>query len=271
MPLSPFSPALPSAVPAAASGRPRARLRRAVAVTAAGLTLAAAPATGRVLQTAPETVLTDTAAAQVGTAAVVPGKSYAFAAVLGGRPVRWDPCRTMHWRSNTRLAPAGALAVLKSAVAQVAAATGTRWVYDGPTTSLPRLAALRTSSTAPQPVLIGWADRASSDLLAGQTARTAGIARTRYLVARSSAGSVAVTRGAVVALNRASRLPLRGASSWQAVATHELAHVMGLAHASAGNQLMSVVLPARVTSLQAGDRAGLARLGRAAGCVPFAG
>ncbi len=77
---------------------------------------------------------------------------------------------------------------------------------------------------------------------------------------------IAATRAAVVALDRTDPLPLTGPTSWSSVALHELAHVMGLTHVSDRTQLMAGVLPP-VTDLQAGDRTGLARVGRSAGCV----
>jgi len=71
----------------------------------------------------------------------------------------------------------------------------------------------------------------------------------------------------VVALDRLDRLPLTGAQSWRAVVEHELGHVMGLGHPTSTTQLLSTVMPRTAAGYQAGDVAGLAKVGRAAGCI----
>jgi hypothetical protein len=194
------------------------------------------------------------------------GASYAFSAVVGGKPVRWNPCAAIHWRANVMRAPLGGLDVLKSAVASVAAATGTTWVYDGTTTAAPATSWLPTTSTQ-KPVLIGWTDGTTSDLLRGLPASVLGMTRTTWFGRTTSTGTVAATRGAVVALDRTNSLPLRGASSWTAVALHELGHAMGLAHPHDSGELMNAVLPTGIAGLQSGDRKGLYYLGRSQGCI----
>src|SRR5688500_11196285 len=114
------------------------------------------------------TATTTTSAARTGT--VAGSTSYSFSTLLDGSPVRWDPCTPIRWTSNTSRGPAGGLDVLKAAVARVASLTGTTWEYVGASTAVPRASYLptRAQSSSP-PVLIGWTDAASSDLLAGQT------------------------------------------------------------------------------------------------------
>lgn len=224
---------------------------------------------GEVTRTA-RTASTTTSAARTGTTAG--STSYSFSTVLDGSPVRWDPCTPIRWTSNTSRGPAGGLDVLKSAVARVAALTGTTWEYVGATTTVPRAGYLptRAQSSYP-PVLIGWTDAASSDLLAGQTASVLGMTRTAWFgVQMPDGGKIAATRAAVIALDRTDGLPLTGATSWKSVALHEIAHAMGLGHVSDTTQLMATILPA-VTDLQAGDQAGLQQLGRSSGCVTVPG
>ena len=198
--------------------------------------------------------------------------SYKFSTLLDGEPVRWDPCTAIHWRSNTARGPVGGLDVLKSAVARIAALTGTTWVYDGATTTVPSSTYLPKTPGTSKPVLLGWADGATSDLLAGRPAGVLGMTRTVWFGTDDGQGNRrAATRGAVVALDRTDRLPLRGALSWYATTVHELGHVMGLDHPSDHRQLMASTLPSNITDAQAGDKAGLGRVGRAAGCVTIPG
>ena len=167
-------------------------------------------------------------------------------------------------------APLGGLDVLKAAVASVAASTGTTWVYDGTTTTAPTSAWLPKTPSTVKPVLIGWTDGTSSDLLRYKPAGVLGMTRTVWFGRTTSTGStIAATRGAVIALDRTDRLPLRGAASWSAVALHELGHAMGLAHPRDTGELMNATLPRTFASFQTGDRRGLYYVGRSQGCISF--
>jgi hydroxyethylthiazole kinase-like sugar kinase family protein len=228
---------------------------------------------GHVTRDARSGATTTTAATTATTTAPVAAgpmasSSYTFSTVLDGSPVRWDPCTPIRWTANLTGAPAGALDVLRGAVARVASVTGTTWHYVGASSATPSSAYLpRTAQDSYAPILIGWTDASRSDLLAGQRDTVLGMTKTSWFGVRTADGrSIAATRAAVVALDRTDKLPLTGARSWSAVALHELAHVMGLGHVSDSTQLMATILPA-ISDLQSGDRAGLVRVGRTAGCV----
>ncbi len=194
------------------------------------------------------------------------GSAYTIARLINGRPLHWDACTPIHWRLRAAGAPAGALAVVTSSVAQIARQTGTRWVYDGTTRAVPTSRALPTTPQAPPSVLIGWADAGSSDLLTGQARSVLGVTRTSWVGTTRNGRTDAWITSAVVALDRTNRLPLSGGVSWRTVTLHELSHAMGLDHAGSTSQLMYPVLQPRLNGLQSGDVAGLRRVGRAAGC-----
>jgi hypothetical protein len=200
--------------------------------------------------------------------ASVTSSSYRFSSLLDGQPVRWNPCQVIHWKANIARGPVGGLDVLKAAVAHIAYKTGTTWVYDGATTTVPNTAYLpKVPSNTNKAVLLGWTDGTASDLLRGKPAQVLGMTRTVWFGVDDGRGHrAAATRAAVVALDRTDKLPLRGVQSWSATALHELGHVMGLDHPADSRQLMAATLP-NVSTLQTGDNTGLNRVGRAAGCV----
>lgn len=212
------------------------------------------------------------AAPQRQVLAARPG-SYAFTTVVDGQPVRFDPCAPIRWTSSTARGPAGGLDVLTEAVARVAAVSGTNWVYAGPAAAEPHSRQLPTAPMATYPPInIGWTDAGVSDVLAGADRSSLGVTSNKWFGMQYSDGSrKARTVSSVIALDRTKALPLRGGMSWKAVALHELAHAMGLGHVNDDSQLMDTGLSWTLTDLQSGDREGLTKVGRPAGCVVVPG
>ncbi|MBK5307762.1 MAG: matrixin family metalloprotease [Frankiaceae bacterium] len=261
-----------------------AALASVLAPTGAASTALAAPAAHSIMQlsepdalwlpTQPTSPVLATTAGPTATVklAALTSPSYRFSSILDGQPVRWNPCQAIHWKANVARGPVGGLDVLKAAVAHVAYKTGTQWVFDGTTATVPNTAYLpKTPTNTNKPVVIGWTDGTASDLLRYKPAAVLGMTRTVWFGVDDGMGHrVAATRAAVVALDRTDRLPLRGVQSWSATALHELGHVMGLDHPADTHQLMASTLP-NVSTLQTGDNTGLGRVGKAAGCVVIPG
>lgn len=241
----------------------------AVAVTGltATTTTSAAPAPAPVVQPEPTVAWTDADAVMAGTSTSSTSTLFRFSSLVAGKPVRWNPCAPIHWKFRTTGAPAGAGRVTMAAVARVAKLTGTRWVFDGVTTATPTSSWLPKSTTSIRPVLIGWTDARHSDLLRNQPRAVLGVTRTAYFGATVDGRQVAATKAAVIALDRTDRLPLTGPVSWRTTLLHELGHGMGLNHVSNPSQLMNAVLGRTLTDFGYGDKLGLARVGRSAGCV----
>lgn len=206
--------------------------------------------------------LTDADAVTSATSATSTGSAYTFSATYNGRPVRWNPCTAIHWRFNPAGAPTSGLTVVKQSLASIALATGTAWVYDGTTTSVPTKSWLPTNATQ-RPVLIGWTTPTASNLLSNQAKAVLAVTQNSWVPVQGQGKVLA----SVVALDRTDSLPITGPRSWRTVVLHELGHAMGLGHAGSSGALMNSQLSSTLASLASGDLLGLTKVGRAAGCL----
>jgi len=182
-----------------------------------------------------------------------------------GRPARLDPCRPVHVVANFDLAPPQARADLHVALAEISRASGLRLVYDGETTELPGVDRPTASGTRWAPVLVAWV---RGDGTPGEVGPDAyGVTRT-LAVAHGGRASIVTAQ---IAINAEAGLrPGFGAGQTTGeVLLHELGHAVGLGHVSDPGQVMNPTatnFPARFGS---GDLAGLAAVGRPAGCQPL--
>lgn len=185
----------------------------------------------------------------------------------GDAPVAYDPCRPLRYVVNARTAPPGGAALLDEALATISRATGLQLVPEGATTEA---SSIEREAHQPgrygdrwAPILIAWTDPAELPTLQGEVAGMAGSTSLQpgprdprvYVT-----GNVALDGpqlGAVLASSG-------GPDAVRGVIIHELAHLVGLDHVDDPTQLLHPRGPQ--TALQAGDLAGLARLGSGA-CV----
>jgi hypothetical protein len=198
--------------------------------------------------------------------AAPPAEEWTFMRTQGGplSPVAFDPCRAIHYVVRTHPAVGtDGLDLVREAVAEVSAATGLVFAYDGTTDEAPaesRPASLPSRyASRYAPVLIAFSDPDESPRLAGDTAGFGG-----PVAVRDATGRLVYVSGNVVldspALSRHLGF-LRRSAHARAIVMHELGHVVGATHPEDGSQLMAAENTGQ-TDWGDGDRYALALLGR---------
>ena len=185
-----------------------------------------------------------------------------------GRPARWNPCAPIHYVVQTEWMPTGGRDDLAAALARLSKASGLTFVDDGDTDELP---SQDRSAYQPErygkrwaPLLVAWVPPDRTDLGLGQ-----GVAGVTVAVAIPGPKGGSIVTGQV-ALDADHQLPGGfgpGATEGE-VFLHELAHAVGLGHVLDPTQVMYPQTTNSESQYGAGDRAGLAALGRPAGCHP---
>jgi hypothetical protein len=211
------------------------------------------------------------AAATVATACApaspaVPGNPSDFAVnIFSGWVQRWNPCAPVHYRVNDALAPT-ALAGVQSAVAALSKGSGITFIYDGPTTYVPQ----NKQWNQPSALVISFARHngqvGGSNQLAGGNQMGEGGFQSRYTRLNGKITSYKITEGYVVvdAANYIAASP----KVRTATLLHELGHAVGLNHAHFATEVMfGTVSNSGAGAYSAGDLAGLAKVGRPAGCL----
>lgn len=197
-------------------------------------------------------------------------RAYAFLRTQAGtgEPVRFNPCEPLHYVVNPEGAPPGAVEAIAAATREIGGEAGITFVYDGTSDERPalrqdgdRLVVEREypppgSGSRWPPVLFFWPEDPERDL--PPTALGAG---GPSVVAFE--GKVQYVTGSVVLDHR-----VRHRRALHLVLLHEIGHLVGLAHVSSPLEMMrrSHDLADR-PGLGPGDRQGLKRLGREAGCL----
>ena len=184
------------------------------------------------------------------------------------RLVRWDPCRPIRWVFNPASSPRDGLAQVREGIRRIRLATGLDLRYAGTTRQKPdpHGAGLRGAE-----VIVGW--RTAADYAPFRGTSAVGRGGNAFYGGWREAGGARVNRavrGGVV-LNASLEPALPGGYgpgfTWGEVILHELAHVVGLDHTPAEEQVMHRQLIDRNADWGAGDLAGLARLGSSRGCL----
>src|SRR5689334_5283762 len=224
-------------------GEPRRRRR-----TGAGHTLLVALITVVAFGVLATTVLSNGVAALIGNSArgLSAGGggdgTYRFLRIQTGTqdvPVAYSPCRTLHVVLNPMGGPRDAERLVRSAMHEVAAASGLKLVYDGVSERRPRwsTSSLGLLGSHP-PVLVAFATEQEVPQLKGDVAGVGGssavdtgVAGQRVLVTGQ------ITLDSVSFAEMAVRPS--GPALEQAVILHEFGHVLGLAHVHDRDELMN--------------------------------
>jgi len=206
---------------------------------------------------------------RVEPSAVGPGSDYTFVLTTGGEPVRWNPCQPIHYVLARDGITEGAIGDVQGAIDRLTEVTGVEFTYDGLTDEEPTR---NRHAYQPDrygnrwaPVLIAWVDPAESDIPFEDEGHEAAAVASPQLP-DDRPGDVYVSGWVAVNLEdpNPSGFSLPGMQG--PVVLHELGHVLGLGHAGSDGNLMEPS-GGGVTSFGPGDLAGLAELGRDAGCL----
>ena len=193
-----------------------------------------------------------------------PSASFRFLATQTNKvtPVTWSPCRPIHYvvRPDHQLANGPQL--IRAAIAAVSAATGLRFLDDGPTTEAPDF---QRDAYQPQrygdrwaPVLITWATTQEVPDFGVDVAGEAG----PTWITTPAGERVNVTGSVALDPVKIADIQSRfGTKEAQAILLHEFGHLVGLQHVNDPHQIMYPRDTLAVMSYQRGDLTGLAKLG----------
>jgi hypothetical protein len=188
-------------------------------------------------------------------------------------PVAFDACRPIHYRVRLGPGPADGAALVAEAVDRVSAATGLRFVDDGPVEAAPTSASFPSPNTkvdldeAFAPAVIGWAHREETDLWATDSEDTLGTGGQRTIMF-TDGRKLAVSGFALLVPSDALTDGFGPGMTVGNVLLHEVGHLVGLDHVEDRTEIMQARVDRSIPDgWGAGDRRGLWLLGASRGCA----
>lgn len=202
------------------------------------------------------------------------GKGYKFLSKSSGYGyiARWNPCKKIHYKVNVRKSPRkGALKDTKKAVRRLHRASGLRFKFQGRTKMVPNDRSGKPYKGKTD-LVIAWSTPKKRKSLK----RLGGWGGGYWRKARGA--KYGKFYKGYVLLNGKYRYkypkgfgkgPKGGAGTRGQLLMHELGHAMGLAHVKSRKQIMFHYTLRRKAKWGKGDRRGLRKVGRPAGCGGF--
>ncbi len=195
------------------------------------------------------------------------GDSGAWSRIAPGYKIQYNPCAPVRWRLNTQYAPDGVKPEVKTALRQLGAATGIRFVYAGKTKAIPGSSRTWPGNTN---MVVAWAAPGQTKWnLYGNTIGRGGQLKTVYARTANGKRALKITRSGLVMDNTfAAPAGFAGPNARGSIIVHELGHAAGIGHSTDSVQQM---YPSAVNTAngiyQAGDLAGLRHVGLSTGCL----
>jgi hypothetical protein len=187
---------------------------------------------------------------------------------------RWNPCQpAITYRVNLKGVAAAkrnaTLKLVKAAFVKLAAADGLKYAYRGTTQFVPQKS---NSAEQPAEIVVAAVPRTSTDLgLTRDSLGYGGLTWVTWSGSGSHGDGAAVVRGYVVLDSKAITRLKPGFGAGRTLGNlvlHELGHATGLEHTAAtGEQMNPTLSDSSPNGYAAGDLAGLAKIGTAAGCI----
>ncbi len=198
--------------------------------------------------------------------------------------IRWNPCQTITFAVNPKLAGrsaaarASAVEDVQQAFRRVGKRVGIDFAYAGRTDEIPRDGASQSWSSRQKAaeIVVAWVDQARaatrSNLIGksgGRYPSGVGGWMMRWTQPTSTRRpSVAASWCSTPTTTVSTRAGFGSGTTRGALLLHEIGHVMGLGHVGTTRELMYPTMLERGSSnYKRGDRTGLAKVGRSLGCI----
>ena len=189
--------------------------------------------------------------------------------------LRWNPCGVHTYKVNLAAVPARSrpvvLAETRAAMGKLAAQTGMSFAYRGATREVPRVG---SGARQTADVVIAYTTPSKTNYpLSGSKVGYGGASlMSAWKPAGGNTHTTAIVKGFLVIdtpqMRRELKPGFRAGLSRGNLLLHELGHVAGLGHPNNASLLMNPRMDRRTPKgYAAGDRAGLSRVGRGAGCL----